>query len=119
MNKLDLEDNYLKNIPILLVSSGEQFKIINKEKNIYFQKENNSKPQKILRMFGFKIPKYSHLELDEYSSFVFKSIDGKKNIYKIGELLKEKYGDDAEPIYDRLVLFLEHLKNEKKWIKYK
>ena len=61
----------------------------------------------------FKRPKISHLDLDEYGGFVWKQIDGKNTVGEIALLLKEKYGDDAEPLYNRLVKYMQILKNNK------
>lgn len=61
----------------------------------------------------FKTPKVSHIDLDEYGSFVWKNIDGKNTVYDIGVLVKEKYKDKAEPLYERLVHFFKILKNNK------
>ena len=33
----------------------------------------------------FKKPRYSFIKLDEYGSFVWQKIDGKKSIYEIGK----------------------------------
>ena len=59
----------------------------------------------------FKRPKVSYVDLDEYGSFVWKCIDGEKNVGDIAELLKEKYGDAAEPLYNRLVKYMQILSN--------
>lgn len=62
-----------------------------------------------------KKPRVSDLELDELSSFVWLSIDGKRNVYEIGQAVKEKFGEDAEPLYERLIMFLRYL-SRKGWI---
>ena len=59
----------------------------------------------------FHTPKISHIDLDDYGSFVWKAIDGKNSVYQIAELLKEKYGEKADPLYDRLVKYMQILKN--------
>lgn len=116
---MDKNDEILNNIPNIIIESNDKFTIVQKEDKVYISRLNNSKSQKIFRKIGFKVPKKSYLEFDEYSSYVYNQIDGKKNIYEIGQLLKLKYGNDAEPLYERLLVFLEHLKNDKKWIEYK
>lgn len=57
----------------------------------------------------------SDIKLDDLSSTVWKAIDGKRNITQIGELVKSKYGESCEPVYDRLVMFLRYL-NRRGWI---
>lgn len=55
------------------------------------------------------------MKFDDLSSTVWKAIDGNRNITQIGELIKSKYGESCEPVYDRLVMFLRYL-NRRGWI---
>jgi hypothetical protein len=41
------------------------------------------------------------------------SIDGERNVYQIAELVRDKFGDKAEPLYDRLIKFMVILENNK------
>lgn len=52
---------------------------------------------------------YKKMELDKYGSFIFLQIDGKKNVEELGIKLEEKYGEEAHPLYERLLLFLNHI----------
>ncbi len=61
----------------------------------------------------FHTPEISRIDLDEYGSFVWQQIDGKKTVGNIAEELKNKYGKDAEPLYDRLVKYMQILYNNK------
>lgn len=61
--------------------------------------------------FFFKRPKYSNIELDEFGSYVWKQIDGVRNVHEIGKLVKQHFGDKAEPLYERLVKFITILRN--------
>lgn len=65
--------------------------------------------QRIFRKLKVKIPMYKRITFDEYSSEVFNQIDGNKTVKEIGEKLKEKYGDNVEPLYERLLVFLNHI----------
>ena len=71
--------------------------------------KQDHKIQKIFRKLNFKIPMYKKISLDEYASFVFLQIDGNKSVEKIGETIHSFYGDDAHPLYERLLLFLNHI----------
>ena len=42
-------------------------------------------------------------------SFIFLCVDGKRSVYDIGQLVKEKYGDEAEPLYERLSVYMKKL----------
>ncbi len=46
-------------------------------------------------------------------SFIWKQIDGKKTIYEIALLVKDRYQEEAEPLYDRLIQYINILKNNK------
>jgi hypothetical protein len=49
------------------------------------------------------------VKLDEMGSFFWKNCDGKKNVREIARLHRKKFGDDAEPVLDRISLFLQDL----------
>ena len=57
----------------------------------------------------FKRPRFSHISLDEYGSFIWQQMDGKKSIYEISKLVKEKFGDAAEPLIERLTKYFQIL----------
>jgi hypothetical protein len=65
--------------------------------------------QKFFRKLKFRIPEYKKITLDEYGSWIILQIDGKKNVREIGESLEAKYGDKVHPLYERLLLFLNHI----------
>ena len=50
----------------------------------------------------FKKPRYSFIKLDEYGSFVWQQIDGKKSIYEIGKELVNKHKGASDQLYERL-----------------
>ncbi|MBQ9983412.1 MAG: PqqD family protein [Lachnospiraceae bacterium] len=54
-------------------------------------------------------PKVSQIHLEEMGSFIWPLIDGQRNILEIGVLVKEHFGDAAEPLYERLVQYLHSL----------
>ena len=59
----------------------------------------------------FKRPKVSHIALEKFGSFIWLQIDGAKTVGDIAGLVKDKFGDEAEPLYDRLVNYIIILKN--------
>ena len=61
--------------------------------------------QKIL-----KKPRFSQVHLDNLGSFVWNSIDSKKTVKEIADALGEKFGKDAEPLYQRCALYMNMLK---------
>lgn len=59
-----------------------------------------------------KSPHYK-IKLDEVGSFIWKHCDGERTVQEIGEKLKENFGDNVEPLYDRLGLFFQNLEKNK------
>ncbi|MCR8743980.1 PqqD family protein [Romboutsia lituseburensis] len=71
--------------------------------------KQDHKVQSFFRKLKFKIPQYKKIELDEFGSAVFLLIDGKSTVKEIGEILDSKYGEKIHPLYERLLLFLNHI----------
>lgn len=71
--------------------------------------KQDHKVQNFFRKLKFKIPQYKKVELDEFGSTVFLLIDGKRTVKEIGEILDSKYGEKIHPLYERLLLFLNHI----------
>ncbi len=99
----------------------EMSRIIPEQKANYELDESNNvvllKPKFTSRFSQkFIIPKmkdpYYHIHLDKKGTAVWELIDGKRTAIEIGEELKEILGQEIEPIYDRLGMFLAQLKNE-------
>lgn len=59
----------------------------------------------------FKKPKISYVHLDETGSFVWPLLDGEKDLIKIGECVKEHFGEKAEPLYERLAKYFQILES--------
>lgn len=55
------------------------------------------------------VPTETKIELDEKAETVWSLIDGEKTVFEIAGLFKEKYGEDCEPLYERLVMFMKTL----------
>ncbi len=60
-----------------------------------------------------KKPKVTHVHLDEMGSFIWPLLDESRNIIELGKLVKEHFGDKAEPLYERLVKYLKILESYK------
>lgn len=59
----------------------------------------------------FRCPHVTHIDLDAMGSFVFQNIDEQRNVGMIANLLSEKFGEDAEPLYERLIMYMRILYN--------
>ncbi len=82
---------------------------IDKDGIVTVLEKQDHKIQKFFRKLKFKIPMYKKITLDEYSSAVFLQIDGRKTVEKIGENLEAEFGEKVQPLYERLLLFLNHI----------
>ncbi|EHJ00756.1 hypothetical protein CDLVIII_4233 [Clostridium sp. DL-VIII] len=71
--------------------------------------KQDHKVQSFFRKLKFRIPEYKKITLDEYGSWILLHVDGKKNVREIGESLEVKFGDKVHPLYERLLLFLNHI----------
>ncbi len=65
--------------------------------------------QNLFRKLKFNIPEYKKIELDEYASTVFLEIDGTKTVNELGNILQIKFGEKVNPLYERLLVFLNHI----------
>jgi len=61
----------------------------------------------------FQRPSVSHIELDHLGSFIFRRIDGVRTVGELAELVHEEFGPEAEPLYERLVKYMQILRNNK------
>lgn len=59
----------------------------------------------------FGRPKYSYIELDEFGTFVWQQIDGKRTIYDICMLIRDRFGEAAEPLFERATQFFRILRS--------
>ena len=61
----------------------------------------------------FDRPKVSRIDLDGMGSFIFQRIDGQRTVGELAELVHEAFGEDAEPLYSRLVEYMQILRNNR------
>lgn len=99
------EKNYIDNIPKTnkkwsLTEDGVVELVI--ENTGFF----NTVAQKL-----FKKPRHSFIKLDEYGSFVWQQMDGKKTIYEIGQALEQNHKEAGQQLYERLSKFMNILKS--------
>lgn len=75
---------------------------------VTLEKENTGAMNRIFQKL-LKKPKTSYIHLDELGSYIWALIDGEKKISDFGEPVKEKFGDKAEPLYERLARYFQIL----------
>ncbi len=59
----------------------------------------------------FGRPRISNISLDRYGSFLWMKMDGKRNVGDLAECMLKQFGEDAQPLYERLVHYLKILRN--------
>ena len=98
-------ENYLEFVPMrepgLAWTAGEKGIVT-------LQIENKGFFNKLAQKF-FKKPPISYVHFDEFGSFVWQITDGKRDIAELGEDVKTKFGEKAEPLYPRLAKFFQIL----------
>ena len=95
------KENYLEKIPV----RNEKYRFTESDDGLVtIEIDNKGFFNRLLQIIAKK-PKVSYVHLDENGSFVWKQIDGKRDIIKIGELVEEHFGEAANPVYERLVQF--------------
>ncbi|HPG38987.1 MAG TPA: PqqD family protein [bacterium] len=57
--------------------------------------------------------KETRITLDQYGSFAWMQIDGKKNIRQIGAAMLQEFGEKIEPVEQRLGIFINIMLNRK------
>lgn len=104
-NKSD--KNYLDFIPV----KSEVFRYsIDENGKVTIDILNKGVFNRIAQKF-FKKPEYTHVHLDEMGNFIWPLIDGRKTVYDIAQLVKEHFGEKAEPLYNRLVMYMRTLES--------
>ena len=51
------------------------------------------------------------VKLDAVGAFLWRECDGKNSIYDISQGMLKEFGDDIEPVYERIKIFINMLKN--------
>ena len=107
MKKKKLQANFLDKIPernktLQWTTDEKELVTLNVENKGFF----NTLAQKLV-----KKPKTSYVHFDELGSFVWPLLDGEKDITALGVIVKEKFGEKAEPLYPRLAKYFQILES--------
>lgn len=98
-------DNYLERIPM---RPAEMWWSTDEKGIVTLDIQNTGVFNRIAQKLFHK-PEVTHIHLDETGSFVWPLLDGEKNIIALGELVKDHFGEKAEPLYPRLAKFFQIL----------
>ncbi|MBQ4087232.1 MAG: PqqD family protein [Clostridia bacterium] len=104
--KTVISENYLERKPVRcdLKWSADENGIVTLEK------ENTGVMNRIAQKLFHK-PEISYIHLDETGSFLWPMLDGETSIIVLGERVKEHFGEKAEPLYQRLIKYLQILES--------
>lgn len=102
--KKKISENYLEKVPARADVEWDT----DSDGNVTLHIENKGVMNKIAQVL-FKKPKVSYIHLDEMGSFIWQHIDGESDIIKIGESVKDHFGEKAEPLYERLAKYIQTL----------
>lgn len=69
--------------------------------------------ERLFQKISKKPPRKSHIELEEFGSFLWKHMDGRTTLGDLADQLKEEFGESCEPLYPRLNKYVTILKNNK------
>ena len=101
------KENYLERIP----EKAQKFRWSENENGIVtIEIDNKGIFNRLLQLIAKK-PKVSYIHLDENGSFVWKQIDGERDLIEIGKLVEEHFGEKANPVYERLVKYFAMLES--------
>lgn len=103
------ETNYLDKIPVH--PEGIPWKA-DENGIVTLEIENKGVMNRIAQKL-FKRPKVSYIHLDKTGSFVWPLIDGKKSITDLAAEVDAEFGEEAHPLYERLVQFFRVLDSYK------
>lgn len=54
-----------------------------------------------------KRPRYTKVHMEKYGSFLWPLIDGERTVMELADLQKEKFGEEVEPLYPRVVKYMQ------------
>lgn len=104
-----ISQNYLKKIPIPV----EGIEWSKDEEGVVTLEIVNKGIFNFIAQKLFKRPRVSYVHLDEMGSFVWPHLDGEKDIFEIGKIVEEQFGEKANPLYERLVKYFQILESYK------
>lgn len=81
---------------------------VDEKEMVVLKVENKGFYNRIAQRF-FHRPKYMNVHLDAQGSYIWPQIDGKKTVEELAKLQKEHFGEEAEPLYERIIKYLQIL----------
>ncbi len=104
-----LSQNFLEKTPCI---SPDVKWSSDEEGSVTIEIENKGLMKRITQVL-LKKPKISYIHLEKYGSFILPLIDGERNLIEIGKLVEEHFGDECQPLYERLARYFKLLESNK------
>lgn len=99
------EPNYLDLVPKRNPALGYH---LDENQIVVLEQENKGFFNRIAQKI-FHRPRISYIHLDVFGSFVWSLIDGSSTVEEIAGQVKEHFGEEAEPLYPRIVQYFHTL----------
>lgn len=80
------------------------------EGNVTIYVENKGVFHRMAQLL-LKKPKVSQVHLEGMGNYIYPLLDGTRTVYEIGMLVREHFGEKAEPLFERLVTYLRTLQS--------
>ncbi len=107
MAKKKISKNYLDLIP----RHNEKYPFeIDGEGNVTLFVEHRGIFHKAAQLLLDK-PKVTQVHLEGMGNFIWAKLDGRRTVYDVALLVKEEFGEEAEPLYERLVRYVKTLED--------
>ncbi len=103
MKRKDKQKNYLDLIPVR--AEGLEW-TRDDEEIVVLEVENTGVFNRIAQKL-FKRPQVTKVHMEQFGSFLWPLIDGERTVKELADLLKERFGEEAEPIYPRVAKYMQ------------
>ena len=99
--------NYLDKVP----ARNEKYTWTQNEEGIVTIEVPNKGVFHYLAQKLLKKPPVTYVHLDKTGSFVWPLLDGVQDVYALGKKVEEAFGEEAHPLYERLVKYFQILES--------
>lgn len=99
--------NYLDKVP----ERNEKYKWSKGDDGIVTIEVPNKGVFHFLAQKLLKKPPVTYVHLDKTGSFVWPVINGEDNVHTLGQKLEAEFGEEAHPLYERLVKYFQILES--------
>ena len=83
---------------------------MNEKSHVEVEMEHTGFTNRVAQKF-FKRPEVSQIELDEYGTIVWQSLDGKRTVHEVLQIMEQKLPNEQDRMLDRVVTFLSTLES--------